>query len=98
MPDSSEQEHRKFSRRLSDRIVESLHKSFSTPFCHDCLERLSFAVLLLNKDLKLIYATQQLKNIKQRFDNELIFTPAFTVRDHAKTLLRLGFVAYWQMV
>jgi DNA-binding CsgD family transcriptional regulator len=66
-------------RRVTDRAVEDQHKTFSTPHCHACLERMGDGVLLLNNDTQVIYATSQVQSILKKHSLPLALSPKFTL-------------------
>jgi hypothetical protein len=66
-------------RRSADRVIDELHKTFSTPQCHACLERIGEGVLLLNNETHVIYATSQVDAILKRYDMPLALSPKFTL-------------------
>ena len=66
-------------RRAEDRIVDDLHKTFSTPYCHACLEQKSEGVLLLNNETQVIYATSQVDSILKKYNLPCALSPKFTL-------------------
>ena len=69
------------SRRLADRADDYLHKTFSTPHCHSCLERMADGVLLLDNETRVIYATSQVDQILKRHDSPFALSPKFTLHE-----------------
>ncbi len=47
-----ETERRDQPRRITDLITDDLYKTFSTSHCHQCLERMADAALLLDNKLR----------------------------------------------
>ncbi len=72
-------ERRAQPRRVEDRVVDDLHKTFSTPHCHACLEHKGDGVLLLNNETQVIYATSQVDAILKRYHLPLALSPKFTL-------------------
>jgi DNA-binding CsgD family transcriptional regulator len=66
-------------RRAEDRRVDDLYKTFSTPHCHSCLERMGDGVLLLNNETQVIYATSQVDSILKRPYLPFAVSPKFTL-------------------
>jgi len=75
-----ESERRDQLRRLADRADDYLHKTFSTPHCHSCLERMADGVLLLDSETRVIYATPQVDQLMKRHDSPFALSPKFTLR------------------
>jgi DNA-binding CsgD family transcriptional regulator len=75
-----ESERRDQARRSADRADDYLHKTFSTPHCHSCLERMADGVLLLNSETRVIYATPQVDQLMQRHNLPFALSPKFTLR------------------
>jgi hypothetical protein len=73
-------ERRDQPRRSADRAVDDLHKTFSNPHCHSCLERMADGVLLLDKETRIIYTTPQVNQILKRHDLPFAISPKFTLR------------------
>lgn len=67
------------TRRLTDRAVDDLQQTFSTPHCHSCLERMADGVLLLDNETQVIYATPQVDQILKRQDLPFAVSPKFTL-------------------
>ena len=65
-PAPFQSERRDQARRLTDRAVDDLQKTFSTPHCHSCLERMADGVLLLDNETQVIYATPQVDQVLKR--------------------------------
>ena len=76
---SFQSERRDQPRRLADRADDYLHKTFSTPHCHSCLERMADGVLLLDNETRVIYATPQVDQIMKRHDLPFALSPKFTL-------------------
>lgn len=72
-------EHRVEQRRAEDRAVDILHKTFSTPHCHACLERLADGVLLLDNDLRVIFATPEVDQVLKKHGLLLALEPEFSL-------------------
>lgn len=72
-------ERRDQSRRSADRAVDEQYKTFSTPQCHSCLERLADGVMLLDNETCAIYVSQQADQILKRGDLPFTFSPKFTL-------------------
>ena len=70
-------ECRDTTRRLADRAFVDLQKTFSTPICHSCLERMADGVLLLDNETRVIYATSQVDQILKRHDLLIVLSPKF---------------------
>ena len=68
-------------RRLADRADDYLHKTFSTPHCHSCLERMADGVLLLDSETRVIYATPQVDQLMKRHDLPFALSPKFTLHN-----------------
>ena len=66
-------------RRLADRADDYLHKTFSTPYCHSCLERMADGVLLLDNETQVIFATSQVDQILKRHDSPFALSPKFNL-------------------
>jgi DNA-binding CsgD family transcriptional regulator len=78
---SSQIERRDQLRRLADRTIVDLQKTFSTPYCHSCLERMADGVLLLDNETRVIYTTPQVDQILKRHGLPLAFSPKFILND-----------------
>jgi DNA-binding CsgD family transcriptional regulator len=78
-PQPFQPERRDQSRRTIDRTFDDLHKTFSTPFCHSCLERFADGVLLLDNETRIIYATPEVNLILKRHDLSFALSPKFTL-------------------
>ncbi len=72
-------ERRGHSRRSADRAVDHLHKTFSTPHCHVCLERMADGVLLLDSEARVIFATPQVDQIMKSHDLPFALSPRFAL-------------------
>lgn len=78
---------RRQSRRITDQITEDLHKTLSSSHCHTCLEHLHDAVLLLDNEGKLFYATSQMYSIINDAEDLFSITPSFSLlnsRDNSR--------------
>lgn len=84
----SKTERRDQSRRITDRNSDDLYKTFSTPHCHSCLERMAEAVLLLDDARRTMYATSQVDQLIRRLSLPLALTPKFNLPD-PNTMSRL---------
>ncbi len=73
-------ERRDHSRRSEDRAVDDLHKTFSTPHCHSCLERMADGVLLLDSETRVTFATPQVYQIMRQQNAPFTISPKFTFR------------------
>ena len=71
-------ERRDQPRRSADRAIDDLYKTFSTPNCHSCLERMADGVLLLDDETRVIYATQQVEQLSKRHQVRFALSPKFT--------------------
>lgn len=69
------------ARRAMDRIYDLQHESFSSPFCHRCIERFIDGVILLDNETKVIYATQQVDKILKRHDVPFALLPKFILHE-----------------
>jgi DNA-binding CsgD family transcriptional regulator len=78
-PASFKSERRNQPRRSADRAVEDLYKTFSTPHCHSCLERMADGVLLLDNETRVIYATLELDQVLKRHNFPFAVSPKFTL-------------------
>ena len=78
-PPPFQSERRDQARRSADRAVDDLQKTFSTPHCHSCLERMADGVLLLDNETRVIYATPEVDQILKRHDLPLALSPKFTL-------------------
>ena len=78
-------ERRDQPRRSADRAVDDLHKTFSNPHCHSCLERMADGVLLLDKETRIIYTTPQVNQILKTHDLPFAISPKFACCWKAKT-------------
>jgi DNA-binding CsgD family transcriptional regulator len=76
---SFQSERRDQPRRLADRTDDYLHKTFSTPHCHACLERMADGVLLLDNETRVIYATPQVNQFSKRHNSPFALLPKFTL-------------------
>jgi DNA-binding CsgD family transcriptional regulator len=74
-------ERRNQPRRKLDRDIDDLHKTYSTPYCHACLERLTDGVLLLDDELQVIFSTPQADKVMSGQNAHLVVTPKFTVHN-----------------
>jgi DNA-binding CsgD family transcriptional regulator len=74
-------------RRIADRVIDDLYKTFST-----CLERMADAVLLLDKERRVIYATSQVEQIMSRLNMPFALTPKFTLYEPAMASRFTAFV------
>jgi DNA-binding CsgD family transcriptional regulator len=72
-------ERRGQSRRSADRVIDDQHKTFSSPQCHSCLERMTDGVLLLDSETRVIYATQQVEEILKGQHLPFALSPKFTL-------------------
>jgi hypothetical protein len=70
-------ERRDHSRRLEDRSSDNLHKTFSTPYCHSCLERIADGVLLLDNDTRVIFSTPYVQQIMKKQGVPFSLSPKF---------------------
>lgn len=59
--DKPYRERRKESRRRDDRLDSNAYQTFSTDFCRECLSRWHSDVILLDKNLKLIYQSPDVR-------------------------------------
>jgi DNA-binding CsgD family transcriptional regulator len=73
-------ERRDKARRTADRTIDDLQKTFSTPRCHSCLERMADGVLLLGNETRVIYTTPQVEQILKRHGLTLALSPKFTLQ------------------
>lgn len=80
-PPPSQTERRDQARRATDRAVDDLQKTFSTPHCHSCLERMSDGVLLLDNKTQVIFTTPQMDQILKRYELPLALSPKFTLHN-----------------
>jgi DNA-binding CsgD family transcriptional regulator len=78
-PPPFQSERRDQARRATDRAVDDLQKTFSTSHCHSCLERMADGVLLLDSEIRVIYATTQVDQIMKRHDSPFTLSPKFTL-------------------
>jgi DNA-binding CsgD family transcriptional regulator len=78
-PSNLQLERRAQPRRVADRVADDQHKTFSTPYCHACLEHKGDGVLLLNNETHVIYATSQVEKILKRHNLPLALSPKFTL-------------------
>jgi len=78
-PPPCQSERGDLPRRSADRAVDDLHKTFSTPQCHACLERMADGVLLLDNETRVIYATLEVDQVLKRHDLPLALSPKFTL-------------------
>ncbi len=85
-------ERRAQPRRAADRVINDQHKTFSTPHCRSCLERMSDGVLLLNKETQVIYATSQADLILKKHDLLFSLSPKFTLHNSPHTSRFTAFV------
>ena len=68
-------------RRLEDRAIDDLCKTFSTPNCHSCLEKMTDAVFLLDNDRRIMYATLKVTHIINRLNIPFALMQKFTLPD-----------------
>lgn len=73
------EERRNRPRRANDRAEEDLHNTFSTSYCHACLEHSARAILLLAPNTHLIFTTARARELMLRRDAPFAFLPAFTL-------------------
>ena len=66
-------------RRTADRTTEDLYKTFSTPHCHSCLERVGSAILLLDHDRQFLYATSKMHAMTNNRNKLFTLTPRFSL-------------------
>ncbi|SJM92028.1 hypothetical protein CRENPOLYSF2_2500004 [Crenothrix polyspora] len=78
-PSFFQYERRDQPRRSVDRADEYLHKTFSSPYCHSCLERVADGVLLLDSEIRVIYATPQVDKITNGHNSPFALSPKFTL-------------------
>ncbi|MGJ0491881.1 helix-turn-helix transcriptional regulator [Methylobacter sp.] len=83
-------ERRYLPRRLADRAINDLYKTFSTPHCHSCLERTDDAVLLLDSERRIMYATSQADKIMSRFGMPFTLVQKFTLPPSHKDAFRFA--------
>jgi len=79
-PPALKSERRSQSRRSAERNEDFLHKSFSTPHCHSCLERMADGVLLLDNETRVVFATLQVEQIMKRHESPFVLSPKFTLQ------------------
>jgi len=90
LPTSSPKKDRRTQpRRAADRATEDLFKTFSTHYCHSCIERVGDAVLLLDNQGRLLYATSQMHSIISGSNKLFTLTPSFTLFN-SKNNSRIG--------
>jgi DNA-binding CsgD family transcriptional regulator len=82
-------ERRDHQRRSEDKAIADLYNTFSTPYCHSCLERMAKSVLLLDMEAHVIYATPQAHQILQREETPISFSPKFTLH-HPQQAVRFA--------
>jgi hypothetical protein len=80
-PPPFQSERRDQPRRSADRAVDDLQKTFSTPRCHSCLERMAGSVLLLDNEIRVIYATPEVGQDLKRHELTLALSPKFTLHN-----------------
>jgi DNA-binding CsgD family transcriptional regulator len=85
-------ERRDQSRRSDDRADDYLHKTFSTHYCHSCLERVADGVLLLDSETRVIYSTPQVDKLMKRHDSPFTLSPKFTLHHPRHAALFAAFV------
>jgi DNA-binding CsgD family transcriptional regulator len=85
-------ERRDHSRRLEDHSSDYLHKTFSTPYCHSCLERIADGVLLLDNDTRVIFATPYVHQIMKKQGVPFLLSPKFTLRHQHQAARFASFV------
>jgi hypothetical protein len=86
-PPAFQSKRRDHQRRSTDHADGYLHKTFSTPYCHSCLERMADGVLLLDSETQVIYATPQVDQVMKRHGSPFALSPKFTLhhpRDAAR--------------
>jgi DNA-binding CsgD family transcriptional regulator len=76
---SKKTERHDLPRRIADRALHDLYKTFSTPYCHSCLERTAYAVLLLDSERGVMYVTSQADQIMSRSSISFTLIPKFTL-------------------
>jgi DNA-binding CsgD family transcriptional regulator len=72
-------DRRDVSRRVADRVINDLYKTFSTPLCHICLERTANAVLLLDSERRVMYITSQADQILRQSNIRFTLMPRFAL-------------------
>jgi DNA-binding CsgD family transcriptional regulator len=72
-------ERRQQLRRSVDQAADNLHKTFSTNFYHPCLEHKADGVLLLDNEIRVIYATTHVDQIMKRQDSPFVIAPKFAL-------------------
>jgi DNA-binding CsgD family transcriptional regulator len=85
-------ERRNHLRRAEDRTANDLHKTFSTPHCHSCLERMADGVLLLDCEMRVIFATPQVTKIMQRQYVPFELSPKFKLKSSHHELRFADFI------
>ena len=85
-------ERRDQPRRSVDRADDYLHKTFSTPYCHSCLERMADGVLLLDSETRVIYATPQVHQLRKRHNLPFALSPKFILHHPRHAALFAAFV------
>jgi DNA-binding CsgD family transcriptional regulator len=87
-PPPFQTERRYQQRRSEDRAVDDRYKTFSTPHCHSCLDRMVDGVLLLDNETRVIYTTPQVDQILRRHGLPFALSPKFTLQQphHAARL------------
>ena len=91
-PPPLQSERRDQPRRSVDRTDDFLHKTFSTPHCHSCLERMADGVLLLDSEARVIYATPQVNQLMKRHHSPFALSPKFTLHHARHAALFAAFV------
>ncbi len=66
-------------RRIADRATDDLYKTFSTPHCHSCIERVGCAVLLLDHKRRPLYATTKMHAVINSPNKLFTLTPRFSL-------------------
>lgn len=89
---SSQSDRRGQFRRASDRALDDQLKTFSTSYCHACLERMADGVLLLDNDTQVIFATPQIDQIMERQQLPLSLSPKFNLHHQHHALRFSAFV------
>ncbi len=85
-------ERRDQARRSADRAVDDLQKTFSTPHCHSCLERMADGALLLDNETRVIYATPEVDQILKKHGLPLTLSPKFTLHQQYQAARFAAFV------
>lgn len=76
---TEQRERRKIGRRLADEAIADLLQTFSSCYCHSCLDRMSHAVLLLDDEMHVLYATPQVEMILKKHNPAIVLSPQFTL-------------------